>query len=355
MIRQPRLTLLALGLTSSLALTGCGNIISQQAAAATVGDTRITTTDLQHLVDRSLANPEAKQTVGADPVAFERTALRRIISHLIVVEAARTEGVTVSGADVDGVFEKFAEQTGGVDALNAAAAKAGIARSDLKETLADVALRDALGDKLTASLTVPQAQLQQAYQQNIAQFDKVRSAHILVATEAKAKQLLSALKADPSQFATLAKTNSTDAGSKDKGGDLGFQGRGALEKPFEDAIFNNPPGSLVLAHTQFGYHVISVLERRTVTFEQATVELRRQFLSQQRTMAVEALLAKTAKRLGVDVNPRFGAWDAGTQQVVAVPVCNGNAVASASPRPGDAANAPTPAATDQPTPAPSCS
>ena len=127
MIRHPRLTLVALGLTSSLALTGCGNLISQQAAAATVGDQRVTTTELQDLVDRSLASPEAKQTVGADPVAFERTALRRIISHLLIVEAAKREGVTIDNAAVDNVFDKFAQQTGGVDALNAAATKAGIA------------------------------------------------------------------------------------------------------------------------------------------------------------------------------------------------------------------------------------
>ncbi len=355
MIRHPRLTLVALGLTSSLALTGCGNLVSQQASAATVGDQRITTEDLQELVDRSLANPEAKQTVGADPVAFARTALRRIISHLLVVEAAETEGVTADGAAIDSVFDKFAEQTGGVDALNAAAVKAGIAPADLRETLADVALRDAIADKLTASLAVPTEQLQQAYEQNIAEYDKVRSAHILVATEAKAKQLLAALKADPSRFTSFAKINSTDAGSKDKGGDLGYQGRGSLEKPFEEAIFNNPPGTLVIAKTQFGFHVISVVDRRTVSFEQATVELRRQFLSQQRTVAVEALLAKTAKRLGVEVNPRFGEWDAVTQQVIAVPACDGNTVASASPRPGDAGAAPEPVATDMPTPAPSCS
>lgn len=353
MIRHPRLTLVALGLTSSLALTGCGNLISQQAAAATVGDQRVTTTELQDLVDRSLASPEAKQTVGADPVAFERTALRRIISHLLIVEAAKREGVTIDNAAVDNVFDKFAEQTGGVDALNAAATKAGIAKVDLKETLSDVALRDAVADKLTADVPVPAAQLQQAYQANIAQFDKVRSAHILVATEAKATQLLAALKADPTKFADFAKTYSSDAGSKDKGGDLGYQGRGALEKPFEAAIFNNPPGSLVIAKTQFGYHVISVIDRRTVTFAQASTELRRQFLSDQRTAAIETLLTKVAKSLGVDVNPRFGTWDAATQQVVPVPFCPGNSVSSASPRPGDAA--PVPAATDQPTPAPSCS
>ena len=200
---------------------------------------------------------------------------------------------------------------------------------------------------------MPAAQLQQAYQANIAQFDKVRSAHILVATEAKATQLLAALKADPTKFADFAKTYSSDAGSKDKGGDLGYQGRGALEKPFEAAIFNNPPGSLVIAKTQFGYHVISVIDRRTVTFAQASTELRRQFLSDQRTAAIETLLTKVAKSLGVDVNPRFGTWDAATQQVVPVPFCPGNNVSSASPRPGDAA--PVPAATDQPTPAPSCS
>ncbi len=344
-----RLHLAALGLTAALALTGCGDGVGQRGAAATVGDQRVTTSQLDDLVTRSLADAEAKQTVGADPVAFERAALRRIISHLIITAAAARENVTVTGAAVDATFERFAQQTGGIDGLKAAAKKQGVAEPDLREALTDVTLRDALGDKLTASITVPEAQLKQAYAANIAQYDTVRSSHILVATLARAKQLLAAVKATPSRFPDLAKQFSTDTGSKDKGGDLGYQGKGALEKNFETAIFTNPPGSFVIAKTQFGFHVIQVVDRRTVTFAQAQPELRRNLLSQQRMTAVDGLILKVSKDLGVEVNPRFGTWDVTTQQVIASPVCPG-AVTSPSPRPGDAA--PDPSA--PPTAAPVC-
>ncbi len=354
MTRIPRrLQLAALGLTAALALTGCGNGVGERGAAATIGDQRITTSTLNDLVTRSLADPEAKQTVGADPVAFERAALRRIISHAIITEAARREGVTADGASIDATFDKFAQQTGGLAGLEAAATKQGIAKADLREALTDVTLRDLIADKLTAGVTVPQEQLQQAYDQNIAQYDQVRSAHILVATEAKAKQLLAALKKDPSRFASFAAQFSTDTGSKDKGGDLGYQGRGALEKNFEDAIFGNPPGSLVIAKTQFGYHVISVIDRRTTTFAQAQTELRRTILSQQRQAVVDALILKTSKDLGVKVNPRFGTWDVSTQQVVALPVCP-DSVTSPSPRPGDAAADPAADPNAAPTATPAC-
>ncbi len=347
MIRtSPRLHLAALGLTAALALTGCGDGVGQRGAAATVGDTRVTTSQLADLVTRSLADPEAKQTVGADPVAFERGALRRIISHLIITAAAERENVSVDGAAVDATFDRFAQQTGGLEALEAAATKQGVAAPDLREALTDVTLRDALGDKLTASITVPTEQLRQAYDANIGQYDQVRSAHILVPTEAKAKQLLSAVKATPSRFPDLAKQFSTDTGSKDKGGDLGYQGRGSLEKAFEDAIFTNAPGSFVIAKTQFGFHVIQVIDRRTTTFEQAQTDLRRNLLSQQRQTAVDSLILKVSKELGVEVNPRFGTWDVSTQQVIASPICPGG-VTSPSPRPGDAAADPSaePAAT----------
>jgi len=331
--------LLAVAALASFVLTGCGGGAVQTGAAATVGNERIPTSQLQALVARSLKDPSAQQTLGADKPGFERSALRRLISHLIISKAAEREGVTIKGADVDAVFDRFVAQAGGEQPLKEEALKQGIAAADLREALADVALRDALADKLTASVEVPEATLKQAYQAGIAQFDQVRSAHILVATAAKAKQILVAVKADPNRFAALAKAFSSDTSNKDNGGDLGFQGRGALEKPFEQAIFNNRPGSVVLAKTRFGFHVIKVLERKTTTFEQARAELRRGLIAQQRQAALEGLLLKTAKDLGVDVNPRFGRWDPKTQMVVAG---GDGGVTKPSPRPGDASETPAP-------------
>jgi parvulin-like peptidyl-prolyl isomerase len=333
--RTPRL--LAVAGVAALVLTGCGDGTVRTGAAATVGGDRITTTALDNVVTRGLADPSAQQTVGADRPTFERAVLRRLIDHLLLDRAAAREGVTISGADVLAAHDQIATQLGGEAALTAEALKAGISAKDLDQTLSDIALRDALADKLTASIDVPQAALLQAYNQNIAQYDQVRSAHILVAAKSQADQILATVKADPAQFSALAAKFSTDPGSKDKGGDLGFLGRGALEKSFETAIFTNPPGSFVIVKTQYGFHVIHVIARKTTTLQQAKTSLRRTLLGQQRSTAVTALLLKTAKELGVHVNPRFGAWDAKTQEVVALNSGPGS-VTRTSPQPGDAAS-----------------
>jgi parvulin-like peptidyl-prolyl isomerase len=340
-IRATRLAALA-GLLA-VSLSACGTV--RAGAAATVGDERITTSELAAVVERGLKDPSAQQTVGADRPAFERSVLTRLIQHLVLVAAAKDTGVSVDGATVDKAFDDFAQQLGGEQALRSEALKAGIAAEDLRGAVFDAALRDAVADKLTESIPVSPSVIAQAYQENIAQFDKVHSAHILVPTEAQAKALLAQVKADPSSFAKLAGQFSQDTSNKANGGDLGFQGRGALEKPFEDAIFTAAPGSFVLAKTSFGFHVIHVIERRTVSLEQATPTLRRNLLGNERSDAVEALLTKTAKALHVRVSPRFGSWDVSTRTVVVPELCPSTAVISPSPRADEAGGAPTPSAT----------
>jgi parvulin-like peptidyl-prolyl isomerase len=64
-------------------------------------------------------------------------------------------------------------------------------------------------------------------------------------------------------FAQIAKDNSDDKGSAEKGGDLGFFGRGAMVKEFEDAAFNAKIGELVgPVRSPFGLHIIRVTARK---------------------------------------------------------------------------------------------
>jgi peptidyl-prolyl cis-trans isomerase C len=81
-------------------------------------------------------------------------------------------------------------------------------------------------------------------------------------TKAKAEEVLAKLRAG-GDFAALAKEFSADTGNKDKGGDLGWFGRGMMVKPFEEAAFALKPGELSgVVETQFGYHIIKLDERR---------------------------------------------------------------------------------------------
>lgn len=101
--------------------------------------------------------------------------------------------------------------------------------------------------------------------------DSVKARHILIAptaktqeavakAKAKADSILSVLKRGGS-FDKLAKEYSNDPGSKDKSGDLGWFREGQMVKPFNDACFNGKKGDLSLVETQFGYHIINVVEK----------------------------------------------------------------------------------------------
>lgn len=87
--------------------------------------------------------------------------------------------------------------------------------------------------------------------------------HILVATEAEAKDIIAQLgkKAD---FAKIAKEKSLDPGSKEKGGDLGWFSPGSMVKPFSEAVTKLQKGSYTTApvQTQFGWHVIKLEDVR---------------------------------------------------------------------------------------------
>jgi peptidyl-prolyl cis-trans isomerase C len=93
---------------------------------------------------------------------------------------------------------------------------------------------------------------------------EVRAAHILVVTEAKAREIMQMIK-DGTNFADLARQYSM-CPSKQDGGDLGWFERGMMVPEFEDAAFENEKGTVVgPVRTQFGYHVILVIDQKINT------------------------------------------------------------------------------------------
>lgn len=108
--------------------------------------------------------------------------------------------------------------------------------------------------------------------------EEVKARHILVKTEAEAKQVIAELKKG-GDFDKIAKEKSTDKGSGAQGGDLGWFKKGDMVAEFADSAFKMKKGetSATPVKTQFGFHVIRVEDRRTApppTFEESEDEIR---------------------------------------------------------------------------------
>jgi len=152
------------------------------------------------------------------------------------------------------------------------------------------------------NISVNEADLKTYYEQNTARFgtkEERRASHILITApasapaadrakaKAKAEQLLAEVKKAPATFADVARKNSQDPGSAEKGGDLDFVTRGAMVKPFEDALFALKKGDISdVVETEFGYHIIRLADIKPAVvppFEQVRATIENEVRSQQAT------------------------------------------------------------------------
>jgi peptidyl-prolyl cis-trans isomerase D len=159
------------------------------------------------------------------------------------------------------------------------------------------------------TLNVSEADLKTYYEQNTSRLggqEERRASHILIAVpkgasaadkqkaKAKAEEVLAEAKKSPDKFAELAKKYSQDPGSAAQGGDLDYFARGAMTKPFEDAVFSMKKGEIAgPVETDFGYHIIKltdIKEPKKRDFDTMKPELEAQVRKQmaQRKFAEEA-------------------------------------------------------------------
>ena len=142
-------------------------------------------------------------------------------------------------------------------------------RADVEYVVLDLA-------SIQKGIVVPEAELKTYYEQNMARLanlEERRASHILINADkaapaaerdkarAKAQELLAAVQQSPDKFAELARKNSQDTGSAAKGGDLDFFARGAMVKPFEEAVYALKKGEISgVVETEFGFHIIRLTD-----------------------------------------------------------------------------------------------
>lgn len=105
-------------------------------------------------------------------------------------------------------------------------------------------------------------------------------------------------------FAQLAAQTTEEPGGKERGGDLGWFGRGRMVAQFEEAALKMQPGQVSpVVETPFGYHVIKVEDRRQTPMAENRAAFRQQAVQQQRQKAVGAYVDSLKKSSNLQVQP----------------------------------------------------
>lgn len=151
---------------------------------------------------------------------------------------------------------------------------------------------------LIPGMQVTEDEARKFYADNAEKFqgdEQRRASHILIGFGAsatpqakqearkKAEAVLAEVRKKGSNFEALARKYSQDLGSGEKGGDLGMFGRGAMVKPFEDAVFSMAPGAVSdLIESEFGYHIIKLTEIKGATqgFDSVKTNIRAELMYQ---------------------------------------------------------------------------
>ena len=207
-------------------------------------------------------------------------SLESMIEQLLIIEMAEIDSVEVLDKDVDRSLDKQVEniilQTGGKEQAELALGKK---ISEFKRSYRDDMRGKLLAEKYTSSLTsnisVSRGDVIDffnVYKDSLPDFPTLyKTRHILVEIKpsdesdkaAEEKALLIKEKIlDGMKFEEAAEKFSEDPGSKNNGGNLGFVSRGTFVKEFEKVAFTIDKNILSEPiKTQFGYHIIEVLER----------------------------------------------------------------------------------------------
>jgi peptidyl-prolyl cis-trans isomerase C len=303
----------------ALVVTACG---ASRPEVARVGDQDVDDTDLrqaaalqQALADLQGAPCGGEPTGGeSEGAACNRVALSGELLWLAVAGYADANDISAPEAEVDGAISQLEAQFG-ADAVKEALDAHGVTRDDLfqlgTKILTIVAVRSAIAEERVGA-----EELRSQYEERALEFTTVEADHILVETEAEAQSIFRRVRdATETQFMALARKVSTEPGAKDSGGKLGTAPATQYVPEFAEATVALEPGEVSPpVQTQFGWHVIYLVDKEVTAFDEAKAGLLEPLADRE----FQAWLTDRAEELGVQVDPKYGRFEPDSFSVTAV-------------------------------------
>jgi parvulin-like peptidyl-prolyl isomerase len=299
---------------ASLSLAACSDLLTT--AAATVDGSKIDEDTFVRELEFLLADPRfaAQLPTGVEGETARKDLARQFLTfqihQLIVSSYADQNGVETDSAVVDELYQQQVADLGGPEEYATILREAGATERDVRELLEQQVLREDVAQAVVAE-QLGDEQLQEEYESRKLEFSQVHVAHILVGSEEEATELLE--EATPNNFAALAQRSSLDEASAANGGDLGVQRAVDLVQPFADATLEIPVGEVGgPVETEFGWHLIYVMDRQTQPFEAVSEDL----LGELRGQVFTQWLLDRVQSAEIRVNPRYGFFDEETGSVI---------------------------------------
>jgi parvulin-like peptidyl-prolyl isomerase len=272
---------------AALGATGC----TDKNVIAKVNGSPIKLSDVDaQLAQMKKSSPQTFQ--GTDGKKRETEFKAKILESLIqleLIKQAGTElGASVTTKQIDDYIKQLETQYGGATGLTDAMKQSGVTMDQLRSSIESRLLVDAVGKKVSKAGSITEADMKDYFGKNPGMFKtaaQVHAWHILFATKDKvqAEKVYDQVKKG-GDFAALAKQYSTDPGSKDKGGDLGWAPSTQYVTEFAAAVSSMKPGEFRMVETQFGWHIIKLVETKPAeekTFDQVKDQIT-QILQQQK-------------------------------------------------------------------------
>jgi peptidyl-prolyl cis-trans isomerase SurA len=323
-------------LVSFALLSACS---SAQPPAATVDGVEISNeqvasdvalfTAMTAIAQQPCGQPDANESQES---ACARSMLSNLIQEAVLAEYATAHDITTEAGAVSQAVSDLKAQVGGAQVVDDALAKASVSPEAFRNLARRIVLFGNVQTAVAADL-VSAADIRAIYDENPIQYTSLHAEHILVDTEHEADDVyaeVTAPGATEQDFLDLAKKVSNDSA-----GDLGSIAATELDADFVEAALALKPGEISPpVHTQFGWHVIRLVETSVSPFASVRVAIEQQ-LSQQ---AFTNWFDQQLRAATVDVNPRYGRWDVSLPAVVRI---TSTATGSASATP--ATGAPSPA------------
>lgn len=320
------LFLAALAVLAGLFFSACGELT--EPAAATVNGEKITFEEVDEGLATFKSSDRYKQLSGQDEAEalsrqFEQGFLATLVRRQVLGPEAEALGIEVTQAEVDEQIEvikaDFEDETAFQDALKEQA----LDEPQLRELVYDRLLEQELRAEVTQEATPSEEEIQAFYDENAAEFEQVTVQHVLV----EDKQLADVIQAEvegasaktvEDVMGRLAKKHSVDKGSAKNKGILPASSASQYVEPFAEAVGQLEPGEVAPApvKTEFGFHVVRLVERDVVPFEEAREQISTQLAGPAQDEAWQAWVKQAYEDAEVRINPRYGELDLETGQIL---------------------------------------